>query len=598
MPGVPTSSAVFRRLATAVLICVAAVRADSPQDWKFAGTPHFQLYTQSADAKSAASLLAWLEQLHTFFVRQAGLDPGNRTPVRVMAFRSKQGYDPYRLGSASDAYFIGSPERDYIVLSQLRENEFSAVAHEYSHLVLRSPGRELPAWLNEGLAEIFSTLRISNHGSALGGEIPAHSQVLRRNSWIALGDLLSMKPAAFRDDRNLAVIFYAESWALTDMLALSPGYAPLFPQLVREIASGVSGREALHAVYSKPLETVFRDVHDWANLHLHPSLTLPPIAREPSLSISFRDVSAFEIRSVTADLLLASGELERAQAEYVSLAQQQPSNGSVAVALGAIALRKHDYMGARDEWKRAMDLGIDDPGLLYRYSSLADAAGIPSGELRQVLQRLLIVQPDCDDARFRLALLENNSAHFDAAIAQLTAMSNVPPQRAFGYWTALAYALNQVDRFEEAVAAGRKALSCASTASEREHAGELISEAQTEPAVRFTTDSNGRRHMIATRIPRGTVDWNPFIQPEDVVRRLAGTLQDVHCAAGALTAVVIATGEALTTLSVPDPSQVQIRNGPSQLMCGPQKSTFRVVVDYAAGQAGQSAGLIRGIGFQ
>ena len=44
-------------------------------------------------------------------------------------------------------------------------------------------------------------------------------------------------------------LFYAQSWALTAMLMLSPEYGPRFPLLVSVLAAGVAGGTALSTVY-------------------------------------------------------------------------------------------------------------------------------------------------------------------------------------------------------------------------------------------------------------------------------------------------------------------------------------------------------------
>ncbi len=60
-----------------------------------------------------------------------------------------------------------------------------------------------------------------------------------------------------------------------------------------------------------------------------------------------------------AALVLASGDLDRAQTVYHSLQTQRTSDPAVAATtLGCIALRKHDEVKAIFEWKHAFDLGV------------------------------------------------------------------------------------------------------------------------------------------------------------------------------------------------------------------------------------------------
>jgi len=203
----------------------------------------------------------WLEQLRTFFRRQTGLNLDNRPPVRVIAFRSEGEYRPYRLRSTSDAYYVGTESRDYIVMPTLDASEFATAAHEYAHLILHARGLQLPPWLNEGLADFFSTLRLADRGWNLGGDLPTRSQLLRRKPWMPLSQLLTLPAESpIRENRDRAALFYAESWEITEMLLLSPGYAPRFQTLVAALTSGIPRLQAIEKVYAKPVATFRRRI--------------------------------------------------------------------------------------------------------------------------------------------------------------------------------------------------------------------------------------------------------------------------------------------------------------------------------------------------
>src|SRR5271170_1332609 len=110
----------------------------------------------------------WFEQLRAFFQQQSGWKAG-APRVRVIVFASEQEYRPYRLRATSDAYFVGTNTRDFIVMGTDDPVKFGLAAHEYAHLVLRGSGQQLPPWLEEGLAEFFATLHITGHAAELGG---------------------------------------------------------------------------------------------------------------------------------------------------------------------------------------------------------------------------------------------------------------------------------------------------------------------------------------------------------------------------------------------------------------------------------------------
>ena len=112
----------------------------------------------------------------------------------------------------------------------------------------------------------------------------------------------------------------------------------------------------------------------------------------------------------------------------------------------------------------------------------------------------------------------------------------------------------------------------------------------------FVTDAQGHSRLAETRVPHGTTEWNPFIEPTDRIRKATGQLQEVFCSGGKLTGFLLETAEGRLTVSVPDPQHVLMRNGPTEFSCGPQRPKH-VTVEYAASEKANSNGVLRGIAF-
>jgi len=578
------------------LACLSAP-AQTGLSWGQAKTAHFEVYSQ-AEAGTARSTVLWLEQLRALFVQQTSLNLDNAAPVRVIAFRSVNEYQPYRLRVASDAYYVGAEGRDYIVMPSAGAEELRVAAHEYAHSLLHASGLRLPPWLSEGLAEFFSTVRIGERGSRIGGDLPARTQTLRQMAWMPLEQLLAVtgEPPA-RQDRDRTSVFYAESWALTDMLMFSPDYAPNFPRLVAALSSGQDGVPALMAVYGRPLDTIARDLHAWSGGRRSRVMALGAVSAS-AVPVEVSAVSEFASRSLMAELLAAIGEFDRAETLYRDLAREAPLDAGAPAALGTIALKRGDRDGARREWKRAIDLGVHDAALCYRYATLASLAGLPEDEVRRAYERAIELRPDFDDARYALALIEKNAGENEVALEQLRAMRNVEPARLYHYWFAMADALTQLGRREEAVSAARQAAEHAASPEERASASKLAYMAKTDLGVRFVRDAEGRNQLVTTRVPHDAADFNPFVEPGDDVRKVQGTLREIDCG-GAVTRFLVETSSGPVTLAIPDLSHLQARNAPPEFTCGPQPGSSVTVV-YAAGavESAKSAGILRGIEFR
>jgi len=532
-------------------------------------------------------MLTWFEQLRTFFQQQAGVQASSSPPVRVIVFASEQEYQPYRLRSTADAYSIAASSQNYIVLGSDDPARFGQAAHEYAHLVLPASGGQQPPWLKEGWAEFFATLHITEHATELGGPLPGRLHTLQSRAWMPLPDLLAITEESHnRQDRRAADLFYAESWALTEMLALSPKYASGFRTILAPAALDIE------AVARD--ETVTRDLHEWVEQRKIPSIRLPEILT-PSVTVQVSDVPPVALQLVLAQLLLAAGELDQAEARFTSLAVAAPDSPEVFAGLGMVALRKGDSDGARRAWKRAIDQGIGDAELCFRYAVLAAEAGLPADDIRPALQRAVALQPDFDDAHYQLALLEKNARQFEAALHEFHAMRMVSDTRAFAYWLALADTFNELDRRDEAQSAARHAGEHATNAAERASAAQETYLAQTDLGVQFARDASGRLQVVTTRMPHQQSDWNPFIEPEDEIRRVQGTLREIDC--GTLTMVRVEAGGKLVTLAIPDLQHVQMRHAPPEFVCGPQTPAARVVVDYAQTRDATTQGVVRGMDF-
>jgi hypothetical protein len=346
------------------------------------------------------------------------------------------------------------------------------------------------------------------------------------------------------------------------MLMLAPNYGPRFPLLLGSVASGIGSETALRDVYHTSPETLTRDLHAWL-ARIPPPVPLPGMAA---------------VAPPTQPVLISS----------------LASRGMLADLRGVIALGKEDRAGALAAWRQAMDLGITDATLCYRYAVLADQRGLPAEQVRGALERAIALQPDFDDAHFSLALKEQNAGKSQSAINHLRAIRAISPARAFLYWTAMADALLDLGRRADSRAAAVQAREHALTDAERDHAEQLIYMADTDFAVQLTSGADGRAHFQAIRVPHDQPPRNPFIEPGDRIQRAEATLSRVECGDDGIS-VVVSRQEGDVTLSIPDPSRVQIRNttpGVSfEFTCGAQ-TPRKVIVEYTA------ARVLRGLELQ
>jgi tetratricopeptide (TPR) repeat protein len=585
-------------LAAACAIFAVNLCAATETGWSVARSAHFEVYSHSGE-RNGRDTLGWLERLRGFFL-EVGLakpasDLDRRGLVRVIGLESEREYEAYRTRPSADAYALMADGRDYLVFPELGAREFGVAAHEYAHVVLHSLNVPLPPWLAEGLAEFFSTVRIGDRECTVGGDLPQRTMALRQNTWIQMRELLAGSPD-LQLTRSQRTMFYAESWAFADMLITSPEYAAHFGDLMASLAVANPDAATLGRVYQRDAGAIFRDLESWTRRPRH-AVPLPGVPK-PDEAVRVNAVSDFEANAVLADLLLVSGKLDEAQAAYQRLAKERPDDADVHAALGQIALRKRQPDVARREWKRAMELGIADAALCYQYANLAEDAGVDGQEVRAALRKAIDLQPEFDDARYKLALLDNNVGDYEAALQQFRAMRWVPAQRGYGYWTAFASALMETDQREEAKQAAMKALRYATTAEERNMAVSMGYMAETDLTVQFARDRDGNLKMVTARKPHGSDDWNPFVEAGDSIRRMDGQIRRVQCSGGKITGFEVGDSTASVNVTVADPSHILIRGGTPEFVCGAEDGRA-VEIQYAvSAKAGAADGVLRGIRFR
>jgi hypothetical protein len=562
-----------------------------------ARSAHLEVYSD-AGVENARAVSLWFERLRDFFQQETGLEVSSRSPLRVLYFRSLEEYDTYRLRPNSDAYYAAAGGRDYIVVSGSGPSDKAVPvrigAHEYWHFVEHTGAFRLPHWLNEGLAEFFSTVRLSDRDGRLGSEPGGHIRILRSRAWIPLATLLALTDdSPIRQRRDTSEVFYAESWALVHMLMLSPHYGQRFRTAMERLASGMPASQVLETVYAKPLDDIARDLRGWVERGRYAPAVLPVVPAD-AVATEITGVSAFSVHTILAGLMAGIGQRDRAEAMYRQLSGEAPDDASVAAALAILALENNDLGEARRQWSRALGQGLDDAETCYRFAMLAGDAGFAAAEVRLAFERAVALRPEFDDALFSLALLDNNAGDPAAAIEHLRAMRTIGPGRQFHYWTTMSDALNELGRRAEAKAAADTAKILATTDEQRAYAGRLAYVTQTELAARFTRDAAGNLQLQTTRAPRDAPDWNPFVEPGDHVRRVEARLREIDCG-GPATVFVVEAAPALLQLSVPDPTHVQMRNAPPEFTCGPQPAP-EVVAVYA--ETGPAAGVLRGLEFR
>ncbi len=151
-------------------------------------------------------------------------------------------------------YFFSSDDMNIVAFADGKRDEvLRTIFHEYVHLVIDNVSDGMPLWLNEGLAEYYSTFLVDAAGSGalIGRAIPAHLELLTHRRHLSIPELLAVdgdSPDYNEGERQ--TLFYAHPGR--SCTCLSQAARTAFPSLGdygRRVAGDTPSLEAWHQVF-------------------------------------------------------------------------------------------------------------------------------------------------------------------------------------------------------------------------------------------------------------------------------------------------------------------------------------------------------------
>jgi len=439
-----------------------------PQTWVKLATPNFELYTDTSSAK-AKNLLRLFQAAEAVTFRRSDKQPAEtNSPLRIIAFASGEEYAPFRLKTAALGHYLHARDRDYVVLSDAEPEHFEAAVHEYTHFAVNRAGLHLPLWLNEGIADLYSTTAVSAGTPLLGAPLAARLSTLTNYRLIPLRDLFAAgRASSLYNTPEITPLFYAESWLFTRLLALDGRYAGQFPEFLDQVSAGRSSADALWNIYrvtpeqfDAELPAYLREMQGGRTV---PRASLPEQA-EPEQTV----ISKFERGMILADLLAAHpATAPKARQQVLQLDREFPGDPQSQELLGHIAWQSKQSDEARAHWLKAVEEGSHDFGTFYRLALLLHQDGAPSSQVIALLEKALELKPDCDEAVYNLGVLKYGDGEYAGATEALSRVRTVAPEHAYTYYSVLGYCQMKLNTLERAKLSLRKAAQSARTAEEQ-----------------------------------------------------------------------------------------------------------------------------------
>ncbi len=302
-------------------------------------------------------------------------------PTIVYAFASFDDFQSY-LAKTKDKKSIGGlfssrAEANYIVLpiEGRGRDVYEVIYHEYFHYVMNKNLRNAPLWLNEGLAEYYSTFEINDEGTKVKLGLPLKERVLdlRDRPFIPLATLFEVNHNSPEyNEQSKAGVFYAESWALIHFLnqGNEGKRQPQFNKFTSLILNGISPKEAFQTAFQSDYNQIEKELRQYIN-----QFTFPAVEYTFNQQISWEktakviNLSEAETKTAQANLYFLFDRNTDAEKNLFEAIKLNPDLAESYQLLGKVKARQKKYSEARNNFEKALLLQPNDYLNNYYFAS-------------------------------------------------------------------------------------------------------------------------------------------------------------------------------------------------------------------------------------
>ena len=332
----------------------AAIAAPAEAQWRRLDSPNFVVIGDTSTGRLRDVALEF-EGFRETLVRVLGPRmTASATPTVVYVFPNQTAIEPFRPrynGKPVDVGGLTLHGRDFNIMAIIDDDHpqrLRAIFHEYTHLLIANSEQIIPLWLNEGIAEYYSTYEAIKGGreATIGKVVEEHLGELNQTTLIPLDDLLKMNESSpLYNEGSRRSVFYAQTWALTHMLLLGePNRQAKFSEYVNRVAVGASSGDAWKETFGdedlqKALSQYIRRL-EYKNFRF----TFPDSVAKVTTTAS--TVNQADTQAFQALLLTALGEFDAANVRLTQLKKLNPASPMLPVMAARIASKQSQAVDA------------------------------------------------------------------------------------------------------------------------------------------------------------------------------------------------------------------------------------------------------------
>lgn len=441
-------------------------------DWIRVDAETFTIVANTGE-DTALEMGRQVEQLRRFldlFLGSGG--PAYDRPLRMVLFRRQKHFLPYmpHHGDRTDrvgGWYVSTTQGDFMAVdASIEEAQLIVLFHELVHGWINSHLPGAPLWLQEGLAEVFSTFALHDGEAVVGRSIPWHVETLRENSSMSAEELKSVHPEhSDYWDQDRKSIYYAQSWALVHSLFTED--RSRFGSYLQRLRAGLEAEEAFQESFGAPLVAFMGGIDRYARQDRIRVFRVPMLASPAWENRTFRPLDEAEALVELGELLaalpspragLAERHFQRALeldprasavhrgramlfhqqqriAEAIAALEQaaalDPSDAAAHLHLGSLLVHRwlasgegagsnpeseppQDLLRAAEHFRTALELRPDDPHAQAGLGFTAIASEDPAQGIAP-LEQALVRLPWRIDLVAQLAVLQARAGNVAAA---------------------------------------------------------------------------------------------------------------------------------------------------------------------------------------
>ncbi|MBZ0113128.1 MAG: hypothetical protein K8J08_11745 [Thermoanaerobaculia bacterium] len=353
-------------------------------------------------------------------------------PTDVIVFANEAAYRPYKqvAGRNTDhlvGHFTATTFGDWIAVNgdSSVAGEFRAIYHEATHAFIAHSFPNVPLWLNEGLAEYYSTFRVVGSREEVGHAIEHHLRALESEGLMPLRTLFGVDATSpYYQEGERSGRFYAQSWLLVHYLMSVPGDDQrAVERFLAAVADGVSSEDAFRSSLGMSISQVERTLRNYTQRKEFDywSLAELPAVKDPVL----RPASVNWVR-YRLGTFLALSRPDNASAARFRL--KSAADGGVADAwatLGYLSENAGQPDEAEDFFNRAASGGAHESLSYTLYGRFLLTTAEPGSEraiwAREMLEQAIALDPAFVEPRALLgsSYLLAMTSQTEAGIRQL-----------------------------------------------------------------------------------------------------------------------------------------------------------------------------------